>query len=189
MTDTAFGILFLMRSAQQAVEKAATEFDGLLTGGKGLPNSVSDVKLLQGKIVRTPFQGTADALLDILEASDPAEIDSSMSRATVQLSDDPARRKQQVARLRRLARAEDFHVRLAAVKTLARDRNLDNVPTLIFALSDPDPRVMRMARGGLRFISRKFSGFGLADSPTDQQRKSAIEAWQQWYSTIRPEAY
>jgi hypothetical protein len=189
LPDTAFGILFLMRSAQRTIEKASAEFHGVLTGGKGLPGDLSDVKMDRGKIVRTPFQGTADALLEILEDADHAEFDDTVANATVTLSENPAQRKQQLIRLRRLVRAEDFNIRMAAVKTLARDRNLDNVPTLIFALSDPDSRVFLTARTGLRFISRKFTGVGMSDTPTDKERQEAIQAWKQWYLSIRPDAY
>jgi HEAT repeat protein len=76
-----------------------------------------------------------------------------------------------------------------AVKTLAKIRNLDNIPTLVYALSDPDLRVMVEARDGLRFISRKFQGFALNDAPTDQQREAAAESWKGWYREIRPNAF
>jgi HEAT repeat protein len=91
--------------------------------------------------------------------------------------------------MRRLAHAESFAVRMTAVKTLASIRELDNVPTLIYALSDPDLRVMKTARDGLRFSSRKLGGFGLRDEPTPKERSEAIKAWKQWYLAIRPEAF
>jgi HEAT repeat protein len=82
----------------------------------------------------------------------------------------------------------DFHARFAAVKTLARARELENVPALIYALSDPDKRVMLEAREGLRFISRRFYGFGLPDNPSKAQVQTAQDNWKAWYLSIRPDA-
>ena len=90
--------------------------------------------------------------------------------------------------MRRLVRAESFPIRMTAVKILSSSRELDNVPSLVYALSDPDLRIVRVARDGLRFISRKFGGFGLPDEPSREEREEAIEAWKKWYLTIRPEA-
>ena len=83
----------------------------------------------------------------------------------VELSDDPEERAAQIARLERLVRAAKFQPRFVAVKTLSRIRDLDRVPALIYALSDRDPLIRQQSRAGLRFISRKFGGFGLPDDP------------------------
>ena len=61
-------------------------------------------------------------------------------------------------------------------------------PILIYALSDPDRGVALAARDGLRFISRKFDGVGLPDKFTPAEQTSAIDAWQRWYRTVRPDA-
>ena len=90
--------------------------------------------------------------------------------------------------MRRLVRAESYEARMVAVKTLSKICNLDNVPILIYALSDPDPRVSREARNGLRFVSRKFEGFGLSDNPSKTDIVAAIEEWKAWYLEIRPDA-
>lgn len=94
----------------------------------------------------------------------------------------------QQQQMRRLARAESFEARMVAVKTLAKICNLDNVPILIYALSDPDPRVQLAARDGLRFVSRKFDGFGLSRDPSEKDVNAAIEKWKSWYLEIRPDA-
>jgi hypothetical protein len=81
-----------------------------------------------------------------------------------------------------------YESRLVAVKALARVRELDNVPLLIYALTDPDMRIVREADKGLRFISRKFDGVGLPEEPQPPNVKSAIAAWKAWYASIRPAA-
>ena len=63
---------------------------------------------------------------------------------------------------------------------------MDIVPTLIFALTDPDTVVRKEARDGLRFVSRKFEGFGLPDKPNDKQVEDATRAWKQWYLKANP---
>ncbi len=79
-------------------------------------------------------------------------------------------------------------MRLLAVRALGRTGNLDYVPTLLYALTDPDRRVVLEARNELRFISRNFDGLGPPDDFTEQQRYAAIDAWKKWYRSIRPSA-
>ena len=90
--------------------------------------------------------------------------------------------------LKELAGNASAEARLAAVRALGKQRNLDHVPTLIYALTDPDPVVVREARDGLRRIGRKFRGFGLPDEPTELELHAAKRNWQAWYRAIRPDA-
>ena len=69
---------------------------------------------------------------------------------------------------------------------LGRTGDLDYVPSLLYALTDPDRRVVLEARNGLRFISRNFEGFGPPDDFTEQQRYEAADAWKKWYQSLRP---
>ena len=91
-------------------------------------------------------------------------------------------------RLQQLVRGGEPEVRLLAVRALGRSGNLDYVPTLIYALTDPEPRIVLEARDGLRFISRRFAGFGPPDEFTEEQRYEAVDAWKHWYRTLRPGA-
>jgi HEAT repeat protein len=79
-------------------------------------------------------------------------------------------------------------VRLLAVSALARAGQLDQVPTLIYALTDPDKRIVQQARDGLRFTSRRFKGFDLADDFTTKEQYEVVEKWKDWYRALRPEA-
>lgn len=187
VADTCFGILFLTRGTKKSILKAEA-YDGRLRGGRGLPTNTADVAVGEdGQIVKTPFQGQAESLLALLEAA--AEDDDLLTRdIVVTLSEDPEQRARELERLRRLVAAEEYPVRMAALKALYSTRDLDNVPTFIYALGDPDPRIVMKARDALRLLSRKVNGFGLPDDPTDGAKLEVIERWKQWYLAIRPNA-
>jgi hypothetical protein len=187
VADTCFAILFLTRGTKKSIQKAEA-YDGRLRGGRGLPTNTADVAVGEdGQIVKTPFQGQAESLLTLLESA--ADDDELLTRdIVVTLSDDPPQRARELERLRRLVAAEEFPVRMAALKALYSTRDLDNVPTFIYALGDPDPRIVAKARDALRLLSRKVSGFGLSDDPTEGAKLEAIEKWKQWYLAIRPNA-
>jgi HEAT repeat protein len=91
-------------------------------------------------------------------------------------------------RLQQLVRGGEPPVRRLAVRALGRTGNLDYVPTLIFALTDPDRDVVLEARDSLQFVSRRFDGFGPPDEYTDEERYDAAEKWKDWYRSIRPGA-
>ncbi len=48
------------------------------------------------------------------------------------------------------------------------------------------PAVRRYARDGLRFISRKFEGFGMPNDPNQAELQSAQQQWRNWYQTMNP---
>ena len=90
-------------------------------------------------------------------------------------------------RLERLVRgSQKWQARRVAARLLGMSDELRVVPALIFALSDPDRSVRRYARDGLRFISRKFDGYGMPDDPTNPQLMSAQRKWREWYRTMHP---
>jgi len=71
---------------------------------------------------------------------------------------------------------------------LGRSGKMDYVPSLLYALTDPDRRIVLEARDGLRFIARRFDNAGPPDEFTEQQRFDAIDAWKKWYLSLRPDA-
>ena len=83
--------------------------------------------------------------------------------------------------------AKSPEARLAAVSTLGKaPRDLDNVETLIYALTDPDPRVVRAADEGLMRIRRVTTGSTLPENFTEEDRRLFVERWKAWYQAIRP---
>jgi hypothetical protein len=187
--DTAFAVLFMVRSARKSLQQAAGLGAGMLVGGRGLPRQQGEVELRNGRVAAKPLQGPAEQLLKIIE--DPRHPD--YLRALAGLEELPLATVEeqlgaQEAKLRELAGSSTAVARLSAVRLLARTRDLKNVPVLIYALSDPDPEIVETARDGLEFISRKFRGLGPED-PTDPiEARAAIERWQAWYSTLEPDA-
>lgn len=181
---TAFSVLFLLRSTQKSI--AASLGEGTLVGGRGLPRDLSKVKLRGGKLVVEQKTTEADQLMSMLDDSNSANLDelldnpAALSVENVTAAD--ARRLQQVAR------SGPAGARIMAVRALSRLRDIEYAPTLIFALTDPDKRVVREARDGLRSVSRNFEGFGPPDNFEAAEQAAAVGRWKEWYQTIRPEA-
>ncbi|MDX1948161.1 MAG: prenyltransferase/squalene oxidase repeat-containing protein [Pirellulaceae bacterium] len=188
--NTAFAVLCLMRSSKKSIQKVVPNLgDGVLLGGMGLPPATADLVERDGKLVATPLAGSVDELLAALE--DPANEEATRlaeSKTAVALDGDVTKRAGQIVRLRSLVSAGSYESRLVAVRTLAKVRDLDNVPILLYALTDPDLRIVREADRGLRFISRKFAGVGPLDEPTNADVQKLIKAWKEWYLNIRPDA-
>lgn len=182
--STAFSVLFLLRSTQKSIEASLGQ--GTLVGGRGLPRDLSKVKLRGGKMVVEQNPTEVDQLLGLLDESQSDALDA--------LLDDPAALQvtdvgpEQARRLEQVVKSGPAGARLLAVRALGKLRNVDHAPTLIFALTDPDKRVVREARDGLRSISRNFEGFGPPDNFDKDEQGRAVERWKAWYRTIRPDA-
>ena len=182
---TAFSILFLCRSTQQALSNLA---GGSLTGGQGLPDDLSEIKVEGGQVKskRTVTASVTD-LLGILEEDGADDLADKAIPDDLKLAEDPADRAAQIDRLKRLARgSRSWQARRVAMRLLAQSDDMQVVPTLIYGLSDNDKAARRYARDGLRFISRKFDGFAMPDDPTDQEIFNAERAWKRWYLTMNP---
>lgn len=185
--DTSFAVLFLVRSTRKSLKRAGRYGAGTLTGQRGIPE---EGRLENGRFEPKPLAGPAEELLAVMEdPSSPQYLRAVAGFEDKVLAADETTIDKMTLRLRELAGSERPEARLAAVMALGRSRDLDNVPTLIYALSDPDLRVVGEARDSLRFISRKFDGFGYEPKPGDTAaRRTAIEQWKNWFRSIRPDA-
>ena len=184
--QTCFAILFLMRSTKKSIHELS---EGQLKGGVGLPSNDSTMRLYGGRIVAAEVDRSLSELLELLEDQETTELKNLIRFSPDELATmprDPDEYARHMQRLRGLLSHKEFEVRMVAVRTLAQARDLDNVPALIFALTDPNNRVVAAARDGLRFVSRKVDGFGLAGEPDSTELASAINSWKQWYLSIRP---
>jgi hypothetical protein len=182
--DTAFSILFLLRSTQKSIHARLGE--GMLLAGRGLPTNLNRARLRNGQLVADQVRTKVDELLSMIDDGDDAQLDDlarDPSQLVVEKVDEKSAR-----RFQQLVRGGEPAVRLLSVRALGRTGNLDYVPTLLYALTDPDRRVVLEARNELRFVSRNFVGGGPPDDYTEQQRFDAIEAWKKWYLSIRPAA-
>jgi hypothetical protein len=183
-TNTALAVLFLLRSTQTSLR--ANLGEGMLTGGRGLPTNVANATMRHGQIVVQQTSTQVDDMLAMIDGERGEELDALAQNpgglVVGQLDQKSARRLQQ------LVHAPDAEVRLLAVSALARAGQLDQVPTLIYALTDPDKRIVQQARNGLRFTSRRFKGFDLADDFTTKEQYEVVEKWKDWYRALRPDA-
>jgi hypothetical protein len=182
--DTAFATLFLLRSTKKSLRRGLGE--GSLLSGRGLPTNLTRAKMRNGQLIVEQVHTKVDELLSMIDEKDEAVLDElarDPSQLVVEQVDERSAR-----RLQQLVRGGEPEVRLLAVRALGRSGNLDYVPSLLYALTDPDPRVVLEARNGLRFISRSFQGYGPPDEFTEQQRYDALDKWKNWYKSIRPAA-
>ena len=188
--DTAFGILFLLRSSKKSIERVRDFGAGVLVGGRGLPRNASDLELRGGRVTTKPLLGPAERLLASIDDVDDLDVEEELDNLS-QLPTEDVRTlvSRQSEKLRRLAGSNSPDARIAAVRTLARSRDLDQVPLLISALRDKDVRVVQEAENGLRRISRRIGGERLPDAPTEAERAQAIKSWKAWYLGIRPDAH
>jgi len=186
--DTAFGILFLVRSTRKSLIRAGLLGDGALLAGRGLPRDGDLVQTQGGEVVAKPLVGPAEHLLTLMEDADNPEYLSAVEGfAELAREADEETLNKHARRLRELAGSPRPEARVTAVRALGRTRDISQVPTLIYALSDPEGEVVQAAVEALRYLSRKppkSPGTVITD---DGSRRAAIEFWKGWYRTLRPD--
>ncbi len=187
--DTAFGVLFLMRSTKKKIEKALSFGEGTMIGGRGIPKDTSEIEVRGGHIVARPLLGPAEKLLAALEKPDGRDFDRSVELLQALPSDKVEDLTAKYGdKIRMLVNSNAMGARLAAVQALGKTRNLDNVETLIYALTDPSPQVVQAADQALLRIRRAPGTSAISDSFSEEDRRLLIEKWKAWYQTIRPGA-
>lgn len=185
---SAFSLLFLVRSTKKALISAGLG-SGALVAGRGIPKTTSGLRMRGGDIVASPLNKPAEQLLSLMEDVDnPESVRAAEGFISVAEAADEATLNKHAVQLRKLAASEHPEARIAAVKGLGRARQLDNVPTLIYALTDPDSQVVTAAIEALRCISRQPPGSSGTMIADDVTRKAAIDYWKSWYLSIRPGA-
>lgn len=181
--STSFAILFLIRSTQKAIGKLD---EGLAFGGYELPTDVSTIKMVGDRIVGDE-DASVENLLKMLEDDATGRIQVGLLPDNLQLTDDPAQRREQISRLSRLLDSKDSKARQIAAKLLGRTDDLNVVPDLIYALTDPNDRVPMLAEESLRLLSRKLDAGELEQGPTEAERLAAAKFWKEWYLGLRPD--
>jgi len=181
--DTSFAILFLIRSTQKAIGKLD---EGVAYGGYALPNDVSKIKMVGDRIV-SDSEASVESLLSMLE-SDSNNVQIGLLPDDLQLTKDPAQRKEQVSRLARLlVSSRDATARRLAATLIGRSEDLNQVPDLIYGLTDNDPHVPLLAEESLRLLSRKLKSGKLGVDPTPAEKAAAVNYWKSWYLGLRPD--
>ena len=180
VVDTAFAVLFLARATKKSIAIRVPR-DGQLGGRKPLAKKIiADV----------------EAQLKILEAGPrhPDYFDVVDYGKELRAITDRAKLRSLSERFRRILAGGSPSARLIAAEALGKVRDLDNVPTLIYGLTDPKWNVVAQSRDSLRLISRRFEGFGIPDKQpiegvdADVAMLRAIGKWKDWYRSVRPGA-
>lgn len=205
--DTAFTILFLTRSTGKLLKRTVAEpgfGDGLLAGGRGLPEDLKDVNFdgrgIKGK---DKPRGPLEEMLASLQDPEGINIDDLQEQIVdkVQLGDRAALIGQKEL-LIKLASNPDPAVRQTAMWALGRTDDLRLARHLIDGLSDVNSNVMMEAQNALCWLARRPRGVGLPENPEDAApdgatpeqrqesilawRRQALQAWGTWYLENRP---
>jgi hypothetical protein len=191
--NTAFGVLFLLRSTKKAIERAKSFGDGSLLAGRGLPTEVQEVRVRGGQVAPKRLANPTSELIEIL--GKPDHVMFAAVAADVDLLRDrlkaakPEEKKVYLQRLRTLAATGVPDARATAVRVLSQLRDLESCPALLAALDDPDWQVVLAADEGLQFMGWKTSPLNLlGEKPDNKARSAAKEHWKTWYLTVRPDA-
>lgn len=186
---TGFAVLFLVRGTAESIKHNVRSFDnGLLAGGRGLPDDLAAAELRNGKVVDAKQTPDSQRLMEMLQRDDGALDDLVDTGVTFDLSLTGEQRDVALQAVRRKLRQGSYAARLMSLHAIRDAKDFDSVPWLIFALTDPDPRIVVEARDTLRFVSRKIDGFGMPRNATEGQRDAAVDAWKNWYRSLRPDA-
>lgn len=193
-SNTALYLLFLVRASEIiSLPPVGTEMDGgegfepgeLRQGRNGRVESSATEKSLQGLI---------DALSDgNLDDRQLQQITDAMKRAIREFKQSGDRSRGEItAFLKTMISEKNYYRRLVAIKFLAAEQEMDNVPALLYAMGDPDPEIAIQAHNGLRLISRKFDTFSFEDRGNKDDNLLALARlklqWTKWYLDIRPGA-
>ncbi len=185
-SSTCFAILFLLRTTQKSIGDLN---EAVAIGGYGLGADMTSVDVSSGKVEDKKEVSSIDEALSLLEADTKGKDASKDLASRIRLAADPKEREQQLDRFARLLRSDNAISRRVAAKVLCRGDNLDMVPHLIYALSDPDEATCRSAENSLRVLSRQLNTYKIpvetAVNANDQ--KKAQEYWKEWYRSVRPD--
>ena len=206
--STAFGVLFLVRAPGKVMGLPEVG-GGLLAGGRGLPDDLSQTRLNDGKVQEEKSLGPLDELLEELANTKDLSVGEVQKAIVekVQISTPEEREKliQQKDLLLRLANDKRDEVRRTAMWALGRTDDLQVAKSLLMVLKkDNNVDILVEARNSLCALSRKPRGFGfpagpydsLPETASDEQKGSALTEWRfnvfnrwaDWYRSVRPYA-
>ena len=201
---TSFAILFITRATARTLDHSPKKEsvrvgDGLLSGGRGLPDDLSQAETRDGTIQERKIDTPLDKLLSDLTNPQMPNVESAQAQLVqeVQLGNREALIGQKDLLLK-LVKDPRVEARRTAVWVLGRCEDLRLGRVLIESLEDPDLDVAIEARNALCTLSRRPLGFGLPDAPAQvkggvpdeaaiQKWKSeAVKRWREWYRSVQP---
>jgi len=191
---TGLYVLFMVRASEiislPPVDSELEGFDkipeGPITQGKnGVIVSTQAEKSLQDLIANL-----SDATLDERQLKQMTE---AMKRSIREFKQTGEKSRGEItAFLKTMISEKNYYRRLIAIRFLAGEQDMDNVPALLYAMGDPDPSIAIQAHNGLRLISRKFDTFVFEDRGNKEDNLLSLarlkQQWTKWYLEIRPDA-
>jgi len=187
--NTAWSVLFLTKSTAKTMKRIEAKQlgAGTLLGGRGLPKDLTNLTVAGGRVVSRPMNGAVEGMLAALEDPRGDNADSALAGLVGRYrTEGPGVLRPQKERFRKLLADRDPGLRRVAAWALGRTGDLDAVPALAGALTDPEEAVVQVARDGLQLLSRKLDGLGPPSPSTPAQRQEAAARWRAWYASVRP---
>ncbi|QEH33881.1 hypothetical protein OJF2_24130 [Aquisphaera giovannonii] len=187
--NSAWAILYLTKSTAKSIRRVINKKlgAGTLVGGRYLPKDLTSMTVAGGKIMSRPMNGAVDEMIRVLEDPRTKDGDSAVAGLIERYHrEGPDVLKPHKDRLRKMMKDRDPGLRQVAAWALSRTGDMDVVPDLIGAITDPDEDVVAASRLGLQLLSRKIDGAGPPSPSTPEQRTQAAQAWQAWYDATRP---
>ncbi len=189
VNSTCFAVLFLVRSSQLLMREPNM---GTVIGNKGFTENTRLANESGAIKSESDVHNLAEIMQLLQEEGGQTNferINDSIGMALKEFQEkDGKSRGEQMAFLRGMVTDPDGDRRWFAVKILATQQDMDNVPALLFALSDPSVAVAREAHQGLRMTSRKMDAVPLPPNPTRDDFKTVKKMWEEWYLSVRPGA-
>lgn len=192
--NTALYVLFLVRASEVI---SLPPVDTELLGGKGFGAG----KLVQrgnGTIASSEAEKSLQGLIaaladDSLDDRQLAQVTEAMKRAIREFKTTGGKSRGEItAFLKTMISEKNYYRRLIAIKFLAGEQDMDNVPALLYAMGDPNPNIALQAHNGLRLTSRKFDTFVFDDKGNTDDNLLELQRlkrkWTRWYLEIRPDA-
>jgi hypothetical protein len=203
--STSFAILFLVRSSEVlSLPNAESE----TIGGLGFTDGILDVR--GANIIGGNPEKDINSMMKMLQEEPTEEqletLSQSMKAAIEEFNKMPDKSRSEIKSFLRTMIMADNDIRVKiAVRFLAAEQDMDNVPALIYALGDPNFEICLEAHDGLRLISRRIDSINLsettrrksedpysvtaADIPSMRSEFNDVKRkWTEWYLKIRPNA-
>ena len=114
-----------------------------------------------------------------------------VDHSQLRTENDRLNRQQELALLNNSVAQRDYYTRLVGVQKLGELGTDASIPTLIFALGDPDIRICKHAREALETITKhSFAAdatMNASGQPTLDDFKSERIKWTEWYRSKFPD--
>ncbi len=206
-STASFALLFLTRSTRKLLKgkrrRSPMFGKGILAGGRGLPDNLSDVQEEKGEVKKEKMEGPLSDLLSALENPESLKVEAVQNTIIEKFQiGDREELIGQIDRLLKLLKSPRAEVRRTILWALGRTGDMRVVPKVIEALNDNNLDVVVEARNALCWISHRPNGFGMPAHPLEDHedikdnakkeeiikdwKEKSIEKWTKWYRKVRP---